>query len=63
MILDFLESFQVLLDNEYSLSFEYCDGDVNAYYISSENKILVCYELIESFLDLKYEIILLKNSL
>ena len=62
-ILDFLESFQVLLENEYSISFEYCDGDVNAYYISADNKILVCYELIESFLDLKYEIILLKNSL
>jgi len=64
-ILYFLQNVipQVKLMEDYLLSFESCDGDVNAYYISSENKILFCYELVEEFLNVKTEIILLKESL
>ena len=64
-ILYFLQNViaQVKLREDYILSFEYCDGDINAYYISSQNKILFCYELVEEFMNVKTEIILLKESL
>jgi len=64
-ILYFLENViaQVKLREDYTLSFEYCGGDINAYYISSQNKILFCYELVEEFMNVKTEIILLKDSL
>ena len=58
-----LKSLQINLKKDYYLSFEYCEGNVNAYYLSSESKILICYELIEEFMSTRYEIILLKNSL
>ena len=64
-ILYFLQNViaQVKLQEDYILSFEYCGGDINAYYISSQNKILFCYELVEEFMTVKTEIILLKESL
>jgi len=64
-ILYFLQNViaQVKLQEDYILSFEYCGGDINAYYISSQNKILFCYELVEEFMNVKTEIILLKESL
>ena len=64
-ILYFLQNViaQVKLQEDYILSFEYCDGDINAYYISTQNKILFCYELVEEFMNIKTEIILLKESL
>jgi len=64
-ILYFLQNViaQVKLQEEYILSFEYCGGDINAYYISTQNKILFCYELVEEFMNVKTEIILLKESL
>ena len=64
-ILYFLQNViaQIKLKEDYLLSFEICDGDVNAYYIPSENKILFCYELVEEFMAVKTEIILLKESL
>ena len=64
-ILYFLQNViaQVKLQEDYILSFEYCGGDINAYYISSENKILFCYELVEEFMNVKTDIIFLKNSL
>ena len=64
-ILYFLQNViaQVKLQEDYILSFEYCSGDINAYYISSENKILFCYELVEEFMNVKTDIIFLKNSL
>ena len=64
-ILYFLQNViaQVKLQEDYILSFEYCDGDINAYYISSQNKILFCYELVEEFMNVKTDIIFLKNSL
>ena len=64
-ILYFLQNViaQVKLREDYILSFEYCDGDINAYYISTQNKILFCYELVEEFMNVKTEIILLKESL
>ena len=64
-ILYFLQNViaQVKLQEDYILSFEYCGGDINAYYISSQNKILFCYELVEEFMNIKTEIILLKESL
>ncbi len=64
-ILYFLQNViaQVKLQEDYILSFEYCGGDINAYYISSQNKILFCYELVEEFMNVKTDIIFLKNSL
>ena len=64
-ILYFLQNViaQVKLQEDYILSFEYCGGDINAYYISTQNKILFCYELVEEFMNVKTEIILLKESL
>jgi len=64
-ILYFLQNViaQVKLREDYILSFESCDGDINAYYIPSQNKILFCYELVEEFMTVKTEIILLKESL
>jgi hypothetical protein len=64
-ILYFLQNViaQVKLREDYILSFESCDGDINAYYISSQNKILFCYELVEEFMTVKTEIILLKETL
>lgn len=64
-ILYFLQNViaQVKLREDYILSFESCDGDINAYYISSQNKILFCYELVEEFMTVKTEVILLKESL
>jgi len=64
-ILYFLQNViaQVKLREDYTLSFEYCDGDINAYYISTQNKILFCYELVEEFMNIKTEIILLKESI
>ena len=59
----FLDEMQILFSENYTLDFEYCNGDINAYYISRENKILFCYELVEHFINIKYEVILLKNSL
>ena len=64
-ILYFLQNViaQVKLQEDYILSFEYCGGDINAYYISTQNKILFCYELVEEFMNVKTDIIFLKNSL
>ena len=64
-ILYFLQNViaQVKLEEDYILSFEYCGGDINAYYISTQNKILFCYELVEEFMNVKTDIIFLKNSL
>ena len=58
-----VKTLQIILKKNYELSFEYCEGKINAYYSSSEAKILICYELIEEFMSTRYEIILLKNSL
>lgn len=58
-----VKSLQIILKKNYELSFEYCDGRVNAYYSSSDSKIIICYELIEEFMSTRYEIILLKNNL
>ena len=60
---DVLKNLQINLIETYSINFRYCDGDINAYYISSRNEILVCYELIDYFMGLKGEVMLLRNIL
>ena len=64
-ILYFLQNHvaQIKLRENYTLSFEMCEGEINAYYISSQNKILICYELVEEFMRVKDEILLLKELL
>ena len=51
------------MKNGIKLSFEFCNGDKNAYYLSKENKILFCYDLVEEFMDTRMNVILLKNNL
>ena len=60
---DVLKNLQINLIETYSMNFRYCEGDINAYYISSRNEILVCYELIDYFMGLKGEVMLLRNIL
>jgi len=63
LINEYLKSLQIKLKNKYFLSFEFCNGDKNAYYLSKENKILFCYDLVEEFMDTRMNVILLKNNL
>jgi len=63
LIQAYADVFAVLLPNDIILRFEDCDGDINAYYVSKENKIKICYELVEEFIYTRADIMDLRNNL
>ena len=60
--LEYLDTFQIKLPYPVKVSFKNCD-EINAFYSSADNEIMVCYELITEYFFTRYDILDLKDSL
>lgn len=58
-----MSKFPVMTEDKIIVSFENCNGDVNAYYLNKSKTIKICYEYVNSLVKLKMRILKLKNSL